>query len=569
MKNIIRKSSLLSMLVIACLLNSNNSKAQYCTPTFYYPCSWYYLYINSFSTTGGSTNITSNNTGCSNTSTSYTYFNTRIHTGIQGNTVNFTLVNTPYYAQTMRIWVDFNIDGDFTDAGEEVYSGNLGYGSSVTGSFTIPITATPGNSRLRVRSTYQYSSAPQPCGSAYYGECEDYGFVIVAACSTSFAKKIGTTTEVCVNGKGSITVDATNGVGYQWQVLSGSSFVNLTNDAVYSGVNNATLSMNNIPSNLIGAKYRCLVTPSCGSTIKNPSDTTMLVQHPDVKLVSQPYADTACEGLNTKIFFKADDVITSGRWQIYNKTIGDYIDITGLPFLQNKDTIYGYNLSDTLNGARIRCIFEGVCGSVTTAPITMTVNPIPAVITHPVDQYLKPGNTGVFKIDAAGVGVKYQWQVSAKGGNFANINNNGIYDGVKTNYLRVQNVSHVQNEFEFRCEVKGTGNCGSAPDISNVAILYVEPAAGINDIMQENSITIFPNPAKGEQVLVKIEQGLNEHLSKYTLTDKTGKTISVGNLNTTGTTTEIKLGKLSPDVYFITVLDNDDQPVRSLKFTKL
>ncbi|MDA8886473.1 GEVED domain-containing protein, partial [Bacteroidia bacterium] len=50
-------------------------------------------------------------------------------------------------------WIDYNADGDFTDAGE--YLGNKYYptaGSSgtVTWSFSTPCTITPGNTRMRV-----------------------------------------------------------------------------------------------------------------------------------------------------------------------------------------------------------------------------------------------------------------------------------------------------------------------------------------------------------------------------------------------------------------------------------
>ena len=105
------------MLAAACLAGGSAS-AQYCAAGYNYPCGYWggHMHIKSFSTTGGSTNITSTNTGCSNSS-GYTYYSTRVHTGVQGNTVNFSIANCPYYTMNYKIWVDFNIDGDFTDAG--------------------------------------------------------------------------------------------------------------------------------------------------------------------------------------------------------------------------------------------------------------------------------------------------------------------------------------------------------------------------------------------------------------------------------------------------------------------
>ncbi len=49
------------------------------------------------------------------------------------------------------------------------------------------------------------------------------------------------------------------GNSYQWQVNTGSGFVNLTNGGVHSGVNGAVLSLNNPPTSMYGYEYRCLV----------------------------------------------------------------------------------------------------------------------------------------------------------------------------------------------------------------------------------------------------------------------------------------------------------------------
>ena len=59
---------------------------------------------------------------------------------------------TAYFAAGCAIWIDFNRDGDFTDAGEKVYVENVETLAprTITGNITIPITATPGLTGLRV-----------------------------------------------------------------------------------------------------------------------------------------------------------------------------------------------------------------------------------------------------------------------------------------------------------------------------------------------------------------------------------------------------------------------------------
>ncbi len=78
----------------------------------------------------------------------------------------------PLYNEGYSVWIDYNQDGDFADAGEQVYSRSPTTASPVGGSFTIPSTATEGNTRMRV--SMKYNGIPTPCESFTYGEVEDY-----------------------------------------------------------------------------------------------------------------------------------------------------------------------------------------------------------------------------------------------------------------------------------------------------------------------------------------------------------------------------------------------------------
>jgi PKD repeat protein len=74
------------------------------------------------------------------------------------------------YTEYWRIWVDYNVDGDFDDSGEQVFSSSGS--STVTGSFTVP-TGTAGVI-TRMRVSMKYGSAPSSCETFTYGEVEDY-----------------------------------------------------------------------------------------------------------------------------------------------------------------------------------------------------------------------------------------------------------------------------------------------------------------------------------------------------------------------------------------------------------
>ena len=84
------------------------------------------------------------------------------------------------YNENFRVWIDFNIDGDFDDAGELVFDPSPTT-INVQGAATMPSTLTEGHSCLRVSMTYTPSSSnnePEPCGALTYGEVEDYCVVL-------------------------------------------------------------------------------------------------------------------------------------------------------------------------------------------------------------------------------------------------------------------------------------------------------------------------------------------------------------------------------------------------------
>jgi hypothetical protein len=86
-----------------------------------------------------------------------------------------TITNgTPWAADKVTVWVDWNGDYNFgVGSSEEYILTNVGgTGASFTGDITVPAGTPEGNYRMRIRMTY--STAPAPCGNASYGEVEDY-----------------------------------------------------------------------------------------------------------------------------------------------------------------------------------------------------------------------------------------------------------------------------------------------------------------------------------------------------------------------------------------------------------
>lgn len=111
-----------------------------------------------------------NISGCSG----YSDFSNMSTIVLPGASFEVTIQNgNPYNEDDLGIWVDWNQDGDFDDEGENVVCDPNNYGQ---GTFTIdvPLEATPGACRMRIRVKYYDSDCGDPCGSTTYGEVEDY-----------------------------------------------------------------------------------------------------------------------------------------------------------------------------------------------------------------------------------------------------------------------------------------------------------------------------------------------------------------------------------------------------------
>jgi len=111
----------------------------------------------------------------------YSNYTTLSTTVVRGTSRTFTVtVNNNFTTDQVLIWCDWNMDGDFTDAGENVYNSPLG--GAYSGSFVIPTTASLGTVRMRIRLTDTASGAnTTPCGVSSYGEVEDYTLNVAAA----------------------------------------------------------------------------------------------------------------------------------------------------------------------------------------------------------------------------------------------------------------------------------------------------------------------------------------------------------------------------------------------------
>jgi hypothetical protein len=131
---------------------------------------------------------------------------TNISTSLtQGQSYTITVTPTwtgTIYAEGYSVWIDYNKDGDFADAGEQVWTQAATTVTPVSGSFTIPNGTVQGNTRMRV--TMRYNAIPAACGSFTYGEVEDYTVTLVGSAPDTQAPVIS------LNGSSVVNVEQGN-----------------------------------------------------------------------------------------------------------------------------------------------------------------------------------------------------------------------------------------------------------------------------------------------------------------------------------------------------------------------
>jgi len=90
---------------------------------------------------------------------------------------SYTVIVTPVWTGTIynegyAVWIDYNNDADFDDAGELVWSKAPSTDTPNSGNFTVP--SGTSESSVRMRVSMKYNGIPTSCETFTYGEVEDY-----------------------------------------------------------------------------------------------------------------------------------------------------------------------------------------------------------------------------------------------------------------------------------------------------------------------------------------------------------------------------------------------------------
>ncbi|PKP25738.1 MAG: peptidase S8, partial [Bacteroidetes bacterium HGW-Bacteroidetes-2] len=119
---------------------------------------------------------TINNSSSFNGYSNFTNISTTLEQG-QNYTISITAgASNPGFFANYSVWIDYNGNESFNDAGEQVFTLETTAGVTATGSFTVPVGINPVTTRMRV--SMNNAGIPTSCETFNFGEVEDYSIVI-------------------------------------------------------------------------------------------------------------------------------------------------------------------------------------------------------------------------------------------------------------------------------------------------------------------------------------------------------------------------------------------------------
>ncbi|MDP4210780.1 MAG: Ig-like domain-containing protein, partial [Bacteroidota bacterium] len=347
-------------------------------------------------------------------------------------------------------------------------AGTLNWYSSYTGGASLGTGATFNTPSVSA-NTYYYVDATN-------GSCVSLNRSAVLAEISSSAPVITSSPSAvttCENGDASFTVIHTGKASaYQWQVSSngGSTWTDLNNTGTISGVKTTTLSLSTIAYTTSGYQYRCVITDVCG--IDQTTSAAALTVNKQPAVVFNPANTTVCSG-NAVSF----SVIASGGGLNYQwlengvnlTNTGVYSGVTTSSLAISSST----GLSSNTYSVRI----SNSCGSSVTsntAAISFSATNV-SITSQPLATTVCSGSSAQFLITAAGAVSSYQWQE-----NGVNLNEVGVYSGVKTPTLVISNSSSPTNLNGklYQCVVSSTCKTGATSSAVKLTVTAAPSITG-------------------------------------------------------------------------------------------
>ena len=258
-----------------------------------------------------------------------------------------------------------------------------------------------------------------------------------------------------------VTADGTANT-YQWQVSTdgGTSFSNI------AGATSASLVITSVTAGMNNNIYHVLISNLCTAVAISSGNATLTVSN-TATITAQPVNATACAGTNA--VFAATASGASYQWQSSTDNGVTFNDISGA----TSTTLSLTAVTASMNSNQYQLIIAG-CGaaSISSAPVTLTVNSPAAVATQPANTTVCTGSNTSFTVSAAGTSPAYQWSVSNDGGATYT-----AITGATAATLTITGATAAMNNNLY--QVTLSNSCSSGV-ISTAGLLTVSPATSIS-----------------------------------------------------------------------------------------
>ena len=477
----------------------------------------------------GSTNVNDEYIGrvqlntINNSSGAQFYSNfTGISTTLSKST-QYTITVTPTwtgttYSEAYAVWIDYNKDGDFDDAGEQIFAQSATTAPQVSGNFVVPATALATTTTMRV--SMKYNALPTACETFTYGEVEDYTVIIEAGVDT-------TPPVITLNGNAVINLS----VGQSYIEPGATATDNVDGDIS----NNIIIGGDTVNTNTPGSyTVTYNVSDSSGNAATQIVRTVNIVEAPANTVLNQGFFESGLDGW-----------IDGG---------GDCARVlSSFSFEGN----YSVRLRDN----------SGVASSMTLSNID--VSPYSEVEVNFYFYAFSMENNEDFWLRYFNGST---WTTVATYTSGININNDTFYTA--TVNLSASQYNFATNAgFRFQCDASGnndevyidqvtiTGITGTTRRNSEALVALGAQGRGISPSAAGNNKPqniIYPNPVKDGILNVRI---LGSTSFSYRIVNTIGQQVAQGKSNG-----QINIQHMQAGMYFIEVKDDDEITIK--KFIK-
>ena len=398
----------------------------------------------------------------------YTYTNLTVNIDA-GTSMPITVTNgTPWASDIVKVWVDWNNDFELGNPANEAFTlTNVGgTGASFTGNIAAPAGTQNGNYRMRVRMTY--STAPTPCGSASYGEIEDY--TVVVGGNTLTAIFTSDVTQLCAGGQVHFYDNSTGNItSWVWEFPDGTPSTSTLQNPV------VTYNTPGMPG--------VSLTVSDGTSSNTFNALEYLIVMDEVNVPNQPAGDTEiCQDAPNGTYNTSGNpaYVTNWIWDLNPATAGT---------ITPNGSIAVVNWSATFAGtALLKVKTSNLCGeSAWSDALEITVVPFPSAAGNITgDEIVCQTQVQLYTVPVIADATNYEWSLEPAAAGTMNISAN-------------ENTVTWSDSWSGAAilKVRGVNYCGTGAWSANYEVL-VQNCTGISELNFNEIFTIFPNPGNGD-----------------------------------------------------------------------